>query len=299
VIDVRKLQQFFVLARMGNFTKASAELHLSQSALTRSVQSLERQLGVRLLDRERGRAGVTLTPAGSDLCMRADAVFEQLAKMEASIAKAPRHTTRRLRFGMGPMTANALLNDVLRRKVESEPDLAVSVVSDTSDAMALQLLDGEIEFYIGRAPQRRHSSRIRHQFFAPLVPAFYVRKGHPLLDLEVVTREALLRYPRISGTAWNEKLHSVGEPPEHQAFSASIEVDNYSILGRIAEQTDAILLSASIGAYKKLVRLPVDEDTTRTIDEVRIFSLVGAKFSPAAEEMIRDLRSALKDQNLP
>lgn len=59
------LDSFLVLARELSFTRAARLLYLSQPGLTRRIQSLERQLGVRLLSRTTRR--VTLTPGGAAL----------------------------------------------------------------------------------------------------------------------------------------------------------------------------------------------------------------------------------------
>lgn len=51
MIDLYKLRYFVTVARVGTFVQAAEELHVSQPALSRSIQSLERQFGVTLLDR--------------------------------------------------------------------------------------------------------------------------------------------------------------------------------------------------------------------------------------------------------
>ena len=53
------------MAELQSFTRAAAELHVSQSALTVQVKQLEEELGVLLLDRN--KRGVTITAAGRDL----------------------------------------------------------------------------------------------------------------------------------------------------------------------------------------------------------------------------------------
>src|SRR2546423_15105796 len=62
VVNLDELQTFLVLVRCGSFTRAAAELHLSQPAVSRHIQRLEAELGVTLLTRRRGR--VELSQAG-------------------------------------------------------------------------------------------------------------------------------------------------------------------------------------------------------------------------------------------
>ena len=61
--SLQELVAFEAVARQGNFTRAAEELALTQSAVSKQLQQLERALGAVLLKRNRGR--VTLTPAGS------------------------------------------------------------------------------------------------------------------------------------------------------------------------------------------------------------------------------------------
>lgn len=61
-MDTRKLRHVLGLVEHLTFTRASVEVNLSQPALSRSIQSIEAELGVRLFDR--GPTGVELTPYG-------------------------------------------------------------------------------------------------------------------------------------------------------------------------------------------------------------------------------------------
>ena len=70
------LKGFEAAARLGSFTRAAAELHLTQSAISRQVQVLEEQLGVRLF--ERSTRSLALTPAGARLQRAAGEVLQRL-----------------------------------------------------------------------------------------------------------------------------------------------------------------------------------------------------------------------------
>jgi DNA-binding transcriptional LysR family regulator len=290
MIDIHKLQQFVTLARMGNFTKASVELNLSQSALSRSIQSLEVQLGVRLLERERGKTGVTLTPSGTDLFRKVQALLEQMRDLETSISGATPRIVRKLSFGLGPMVASVVLGDVLKRTIVTDPDLAVTVFTDTSDFMTGLLLDGEIEFYLGLASPRRQSPRIRHQLFTRFSPRLLVRHDHPLLKQDRVTTDDVLRYPLISGTAWNEALVSLAENEDRYLFATTIQIDNYSILAGIAAESDAVMISAVHQPGAGLVQLNADTSLTQSSSNYYVFSLAGVPLSPQAESMLHALR---------
>src|SRR5690242_13455653 len=71
----RLLEIFLAVARHRSFTRAAAELRLSQPATSRAIRELERQTGVTLL--HRGRSGVKLTEAGTALLAHARIIFAE------------------------------------------------------------------------------------------------------------------------------------------------------------------------------------------------------------------------------
>ena len=77
--DLTVLQAFECAARHGSFTKAAAELNLTQSAVSRQVKTLEKQLGLLLFERVRKR--VVLSDAGRQLLPRAQRLLAQSEEM--------------------------------------------------------------------------------------------------------------------------------------------------------------------------------------------------------------------------
>jgi DNA-binding transcriptional LysR family regulator len=76
ILDSRKLLAFTTLARVGSFTNAARELHLTQSAVSHAIKSLEQDLDCRLFDRL-GRH-VSLTVAGRQLLDHANRILTEM-----------------------------------------------------------------------------------------------------------------------------------------------------------------------------------------------------------------------------
>lgn len=76
ILDSRKLLAFTTLARVGSFTLAARELHLTQSAVSHAIKSLEVDLDCRLFDRLGRR--VALTPAGKQLLEHAHKILGEM-----------------------------------------------------------------------------------------------------------------------------------------------------------------------------------------------------------------------------
>lgn len=83
ILDSRKLLAFTTLARVGSFTLAARELHLTQSAVSHAIKSLEDELEVRLFDRL-GRS-VKLTPPGLQLLDHAHRILAEMRTARADL----------------------------------------------------------------------------------------------------------------------------------------------------------------------------------------------------------------------
>ena len=87
-MNLRQLDHLVALADTGSFTRAAARLHLTQSALSRSVQALEDELGAPLVDRIGKRS--ELTPLGQAVLARARRIGLEAAEIRRS-AEVLRH----------------------------------------------------------------------------------------------------------------------------------------------------------------------------------------------------------------
>jgi DNA-binding transcriptional LysR family regulator len=83
ILDSRKLLAFTTLARVGSFTLAARDLHLTQSAVSHAIKSLEQELDCRLFDRL-GRS-VNLTPAGRQLLDHAHKILAEMKIARADL----------------------------------------------------------------------------------------------------------------------------------------------------------------------------------------------------------------------
>src|SRR5579863_3126856 len=87
-----QLEYVAAVARLGSFRRAAEALHISQPALSESVRSLERELGVDVL--ERGRHGARVSTSGRDLLPRIITVLDSVDRLRR--AADERHQSVRL-----------------------------------------------------------------------------------------------------------------------------------------------------------------------------------------------------------
>ncbi|WP_298152211.1 LysR family transcriptional regulator [Metallibacterium sp.] len=124
------LQAFLVVAREGNFTRAAAQLGLSQSALSHKIRGLEARLGLRLLTRT--TRSVSPTEAGARLQQALTPNFESIDAALAGLSELRDKPSGSIRITTGEHAAATILWPVLARFLPKYPDIHVEVVSDST-----------------------------------------------------------------------------------------------------------------------------------------------------------------------
>jgi DNA-binding transcriptional LysR family regulator len=144
-VEFRQLSHFIAVAEDGSFTKAARRLSYVQSALSVSVQALERELSVRLFDRTTHR--VALTGAGQALlpaARRALAAAEEIRDVAAALRGVLRGT---LRVGIMQSPAFADVPHLLGTFHRQHPDVEIEVrpAAGGSAALAEELRQGALD----------------------------------------------------------------------------------------------------------------------------------------------------------
>ncbi|MBN6040320.1 LysR family transcriptional regulator [Amycolatopsis sp. 195334CR] len=136
-LEVRHLRVVCAVADHGSLNRAAAALGISQPALTRQVQRLERALGGPLFTRDGN--GTTLTALGSYVLSRARAVLPAMDELNSGAAHHASGTPARLHYGavLGPLAAGLL--PALR---ELRPDAEIRFRTEQSNALLVDLLAG-------------------------------------------------------------------------------------------------------------------------------------------------------------
>jgi len=129
-MDVHGLRVFVEVARQRGFTRASRTLHLTQPAVSKVVRSLEEDLGVPLLLRERRR--VTLTDAGRIVLDRARGILDALRVMEEEVVELSALRRGRLRLGTPPIVGVAFLPPLLAEFHRLHPGISLELREEGS-----------------------------------------------------------------------------------------------------------------------------------------------------------------------
>ncbi|MET7638411.1 LysR substrate-binding domain-containing protein [Streptomyces sp. NPDC005438] len=182
-LDLRKLEHLVAVAEEGGFTRAAGRLHMSQQALSTSVRTLERQVGVRLL--ERGHQRVVPTPAGRALVEDARALSTQARAALDRARRVGRDERELLRIGHTPaVTAEEVVGLLTGARVEDH-GVHTQVRQFFPDELRERLRRGELDVGLSRAmsvdPGLARAQVASHRL------RLAVPSGHRLADRDQVT----------------------------------------------------------------------------------------------------------------
>jgi DNA-binding transcriptional LysR family regulator len=142
-IVLEKLRLFLVVLEEGSLRRAADRLRISQSAITRQMQSLELDLGGRVL--ERTSAGVRPTNGGYALAERAKTLLADYDSTMAEVRRLVRGEGERLRIGYIASAVQQYLGPALAVLRRAYPRLKVKMLDQTPGEMIIALRQGKID----------------------------------------------------------------------------------------------------------------------------------------------------------
>jgi DNA-binding transcriptional LysR family regulator len=190
-MELRQLRYFVTLADELHFGRAAEREHIVQSALSQQVQRLERELGIRLL--ERSTHHVALTAAGAVFLVEARQILAHVERA-AEAARSTAGASAPLRVGIVDSSYDSM-PQILHEVQARYPGLVINQVEAGVPEQYQQLIDGRLDVGVGRAaqaPPQIASLLFRQDPLGVLVPT-----SHPFAELAEVPVADLAREPLL------------------------------------------------------------------------------------------------------
>jgi len=192
-MQLRQLQHLVALADQGSFGRAAQAVHLSQPALSRSIDTLEEGLQARLIDRAYGT--VRFTQAGELVLARARELLADAAQIERDVLQLEGLAIGSLAVGLGPFAAGTLGRMALSLMAQRHPQLLMRMeVADTA-SLCERLHRRQLDLFIADTRDLNKQPGLKLARLPDVPVSFFVRPKHPLLRLKQVTLESLMDYP--------------------------------------------------------------------------------------------------------
>lgn len=176
--DYRQLMHLLAIGRCGTFSRAAAELRMSQPALSNSISQLEARLKTRVL--ERGRNDAQLTDAGRALVRHAEILQAQMGRALEEISFRRQSQLGPLIVGVTPVAAANLVPRALARLRKDMPTLAVKVQETVFHDGMNDLLKGNLDLMVGPIGVYAPVEGIVEQRLTVDPFSLVVRSGHAL-----------------------------------------------------------------------------------------------------------------------
>ena len=177
-IDFDGVQAFVVIAELGGFSRAAAELHITQTALTRRIQKLEQYLGLKLLNRTTRR--VELTPVGREFLPQARSIVTDMTRAVERLKDMSRRSAGQIVLACIPSMTSHVLPGLIRAYAARYPDNRIRLHDGSSDEVRQAVLAGKAELGIAIQSETHPELAETVLFADPLV--FVCRSPHPLED---------------------------------------------------------------------------------------------------------------------
>lgn len=192
-ITFRHLHQIQALAKRGNFAKAARELNISQPALSRSISSLENQLGLRLFDRSRRE--VTTTVFGEHLLQRGTPLLQEMQLVERDLRLLQNMDSGELVIGSGPFPAEIFLGRAVARFSKSHPKVNVRIILDRTPNLLSRLHKRELDIFVADTRIINDTSDLNITPFPQHQAYFCCRHNHPLTQKKHLELQDIFSYP--------------------------------------------------------------------------------------------------------
>lgn len=263
-IDPKKLLYFAAVIEHGSLNKAARTLKVSQPALSTSMDRLEAEMGLHLM--ERGPSGIVPTSYGEILYCHARLIREEVELAKRALLNARNGEVESIRVGSLPSMAGSIIPMALGRWRGMYPDGDLQVVENAQFDLLTGLLRRDFDFVIGLTEVFDMLDGLRQQVLFRDNRCVIARPGHPLFDVEKITWEELVKHPWISPTS--RRSHTVLEyvmktlnvaPPQQVTVCGSL-----SLLKSLVATSDYLALlpihaASSEFAEGRLVALPFED----------------------------------------
>ena len=264
-MNLRHLEHWLALADTGSFSRAAEKLHITQSALSRSIQALEEDLGGPLVDRV-GKKN-ELTPLGRSVLDRARRIVHEAQELKQGAALLQQGGLGALRVGLGSGPGAMLMTPWLVYMAKHHPMVQVTVSRGSTELQLTQLRERQLDALVVDVRRVEAAPDLIMTQVVEMRAGFVCRQGHPLLERAAkgLPFDALLAYPIASIQLSQEVARLLVDhygPQANPAQMTTLQCEDIASLLDVVGQTDAIYLgivgAAQVGLDEgRLVELPM------------------------------------------
>lgn len=290
--DLRQLRHFVALAEHGHFARAAEAVHLSQPALSRSIQALEASLDCRLVDRH--SRGISLTAHGRLVLEHARRLLAGSRSLQNAVAQLGNLQLGDLRLGAGPYPAARLVPRAIGRLAGAYPRIRIELSIEDWRSLRARLLGEHLELFVADIRELQDDPLLAVEPLQRHAGVLFCRPQHPLAGTGPLHRDKLAELA-FAGTQLPEVVAASIRQFSGRERPLSIRCDNFMVLKALVAESDVISLApwdviAEDVAAGRLAVLPLPDEEPVQYSAYGVVSRAGHSLSPAAQALLEALR---------
>lgn len=255
-MNLKQISHVLALADTLNFNKAAKLVHLSQSALSKSIAALEQELGIQIF--ERSTAKVQIAPTGQHVLLLARHLMSEATSFRKNIEYLKTGELGSVAVGSGPFPAACFLDEGIRQFHRRYPSVSMNLRIDHWANLMAALRSGEIDFFTADIRNLENDASFDIVPLGGVTIAMCCCPEHPLVaqdPMREIDARELLPYTfatvKLPPRMFFELKQSMGLERD-QTFAATIESDDIYLLNRIMPGSDVILATSNLMMNERL-----------------------------------------------
>ncbi len=224
---LRQLQYFVAVAEQGSVSRASQRLAISQSSVTEAIKELEADLGVSLF--ERHSRGLNVTHRGHQFLRHATKILADVSDARRTFSEEPEAAKGRLHLGVTALVAGYVLSDLLSRYRRAFPSIEVTAIEDNGDYLEHLLVGGELDIAVMVISNLKDRMALQAEILEVSPYRLWLPLGHPLVGADIVNIDDITGEPLIMLTVdeideiTGKLLAEIGARPQVAFRTRSVE----------------------------------------------------------------------------
>ncbi len=247
-LDPRQLAHLQAVIEHGGFGRASEAIHLTQPALTRSIQTLERNVGAKLINRQRG--GLVLTEVGELLLEHTGRLNNAERELQRRINMIQGLEMGELRIGVGMFAAAGLIGPAIGLLNQHHPKIKVRVTVAPYHEMPERVLNGDLDIILMERSMLTDRDQFEIETLSPHPMALVCRIGHPLQAMKKVGLREMLSFPlaapklppALAEDFQRRLLATMPDLAQQARDLPAVECDSWRILLDVILHSDAVAM---------------------------------------------------------
>lgn len=304
-MELKQLARFLAVIDHGSMSGAARHLELTQQALSTSITSLEKEIGIKLFDRSPG--GITKpTSYGRALVRHARSQFAAIDRAKQELRAIRDATAGTITVGVGETFSSEVMASAISRLHSMRPEIRINVIEGYSELLLERLREGEFDFIVGGTGGLQLPDDLDQELLYSSNDVVVVRADHPLMGKKNLSLKNLqdytwmVPYSRTSDLdVIIEAFVSEGlEPPKRIMGTDTYMVGTHLILSNdfIIMTTPSLIAHELKHEDARFCILDIKKPTVRR--HAHLIYSADRPMSPAASILYQEVKDACRESGL-